>query len=168
MSELNLTNVDGNSRGQWKSTFGFVMAAAGSAIGLGNLWKFPYLAGKNGGGAFVIIYLSLIIIVGFSLVLAEMSVGRKGQTSAYGSFKKINGKFGFIGMMGVITSFIILSYYSVIGGWILKYIGSYFLGGITGSESGNYFVNLISSPLEPLAYHFIFMLVTALIVLGGV
>ncbi|SJZ53951.1 neurotransmitter:Na+ symporter, NSS family [Cetobacterium ceti] len=168
MSELNLTNVDGNSRGQWKSTFGFVMAAAGSAIGLGNLWKFPYLAGKNGGGAFVIIYLSLIIIVGFSLVLAEMSVGRKGQTSAYGSFKKINGKFGFIGMMGVITSFIILSYYSVIGGWILKYIGSYFLGGIPGNESGNYFTSLISSPLEPLGYHFIFIFVTALIVLGGI
>lgn len=168
MSELNSVDVNVSSRGQWKSTFGFVMAAAGSAIGLGNLWKFPYLAGKNGGGAFVAIYLGLIVIVGFTLILAEMSIGRRGQSDAYGSFKKINDKFGFIGLLGVITSFIILSYYSVIGGWILKYIGSYVAGGISGSESTGYFVNLISSPLEPLVYHFGFMLITALIVLGGV
>ncbi|MGL6153568.1 sodium-dependent transporter [Cetobacterium sp. SF1] len=168
MSELRAEGVASKSRGQWNSTFGFVMAAAGSAIGLGNLWKFPYLAGKNGGGAFVILYLSLIVIVGFCLVLAEMSVGRKGQSDAYGSFKKINEKCGFIGMIGVVTSFIILSYYSVIGGWILKYIGSYFAGGISGGESSNYFVSLISSPLEPLVYHLGFMMITALIVLGGV
>lgn len=168
MSELNSSTQVVESRGQWKSTFGFVMAAAGSAIGLGNLWKFPYLAGKNGGGAFVIVYLSLIIIVGFTLILAEMAVGRKGQSDAYGSFKTIDKKFGFIGFLGILTSFIILSYYSVIGGWVLKYIGTYIFTGISSNESSNFFVNLISQPLEPLVYHLGFMLITALIVLGGV
>ena len=154
-------------RGKWGSSIGFVLAAAGSAIGLGNLWKFPYLAGKNGGGAFVLMYLILIVVIGFSLMLGEMAIGRRGKSDAFGSYNNIKKGWGFIGIIGILCCFIIYSYYVVIAGWIVKYIELFIRGGIT-EDPVNMFGNFISSGTQPIIYSFIVVIVTALIVLKGV
>lgn len=155
------------SRGKWGSSLGFILASAGSAVGLGNLWKFPYLAGKNGGGAFVIVYLSLIILLGFTLILGEMAVGRRGKSDAYGSYKNIKKNWGFAGILAIITCFIILSYYSVIGGWVIKYIGDFLMGGVKG-DIGAHFGGFISATASPIIYALGFLVLTAVIVLKGI
>lgn len=154
------------SRGTWSSRFGFLMAAVGSAVGLGNLWKFPYLAGENGGGAFVVVYIAFVIILGFTLVLAEMSIGRNANKDAYGAYEKIKKGYGFIGGLGILSGFLILSYYSVVGGWVLKYIVSSFTG--VGPDKALYFNEFVGSTFEPVLYHLIFMGLTALIVRRGI
>ncbi len=154
------------SRGTWSSRFGFLMAAVGSAVGLGNLWKFPYLAGENGGGAFVAVYIAFVIILGFTLVLAEMSIGRNANMDAYGAYEKIKKGFGFIGGLGILSGFLILSYYSVVGGWVLKYVVASFTG--VGADKALYFNEFVGSSLEPVMYHLIFMGLTALIVIRGI
>ena len=113
-----------NEREQWGSKLGFIFAAAGSAVGIGNIWKFPSMAGENGGGAFTIIYLICILIVGLSIVIAELVIGRKTQLSPVGAFEKIapNSNWKWVGFLGVASAFVILSFYGVVGGWILKYI----------------------------------------------
>lgn len=157
-----------NQRGQWASNIGFILAAAGSAVGLGNIWKFPYLAGANGGGAFVVLYLLMVVVIGFVIMLGEMAIGRKTQLSAVGAYKKLNEKWAFAGIIGVIVGFCILSFYSVIGGWVLNYIGKYVTGGVVGSEAGAYFGSFISSTTAPIVWHFIFMAMCCIIVLKGV
>lgn len=157
-----------NERGRWGSNLGFILAAAGSAVGLGNIWKFPYLAGANGGAAFVIIYLIMIVVIGFVVMLGEMAIGRHTQLSAVGAYKKISKKWGFLGFIGVIIGFCILSFYSVIGGWVLNYLFKYFTGGISAQSSGEYFGTFISSTSEPIIWHLIFMVLVAFIVLKGV
>ncbi len=154
------------NRGTWSSRFGFLMAAVGSAVGLGNLWKFPYLAGENGGGAFVLVYIVLVVLLGFTLMLAEMTIGRHANSDAYGSYNKIKKGFGFIGGIGVLAGFLILSYYSVVGGWVMKYIVASFTG--VGADKAGYFSNFIASPVEPIIYHLLFMGLTALIVIRGI
>ena len=105
------------NRDQWASRFGFIMAAAGSAIGLGNIWRFPYITGKYGGGAFVAVYLAVVFIIGTSVMLAELSIGRKAKLDSVGSFKKLGGgAWPIVGWMGFFCGFVILSYYSVIAG----------------------------------------------------
>lgn len=155
-----------NNRGSWSSRFGFLMAAVGSAVGLGNLWKFPYLAGENGGGAFVLVYIGLVILLGFTLMLAEMTIGRHANSDAFGSYDKIKKGWGFVGGIGILSGFLILSYYSVVGGWVMKYIVSSFTG--VGADKAGYFTNFIASPVEPLIYHLIFMGLTAIIVIRGI
>lgn len=155
-----------NNRGSWSSRFGFLMAAVGSAVGLGNLWKFPYLAGENGGGAFVLVYIGLVVLLGFTLMLAEMTIGRHANSDAYGSYNKIKKGWGFVGGFGILSGFLILSYYSVVGGWVMKYIVASFTG--TGTDKAAFFGNFISSPVEPLVYHLIFMGLTAIIVIRGI
>ncbi|SDI80120.1 sodium-dependent transporter [Proteiniclasticum ruminis] len=155
-----------NNRGSWSSRFGFLMAAVGSAVGLGNLWKFPYLAGENGGGAFVLVYIGLVVLLGFTLMLAEMTIGRHANSDAYGSYNKIKKGWGFVGGIGILSGFLILSYYSVVGGWVMKYIVASFTG--TGTDKAAFFGNFISSPVEPLVYHLIFMGLTAIIVIRGI
>ncbi|WP_313120924.1 sodium-dependent transporter [Proteiniclasticum ruminis] len=155
-----------NNRGSWSSRFGFLMAAVGSAVGLGNLWKFPYLAGDNGGGAFVLVYIGLVVLLGFTLMLAEMTIGRHANSDAYGSYNKIKKGWGFVGGFGILSGFLILSYYSVVGGWVMKYIVASFTG--TGTDKAEFFGNFISSPVEPLVYHLIFMGLTAIIVIRGI
>lgn len=156
------------TRGAWGSKFGFIMAAAGSAIGLGNLWKFPYLAGKYGGGAFVIAYLAIVLFLGFTMMLGELTIGRATKLNQYGAYKKINPKFGFIGAVGIVTGFLILSFYSVVGGWVLKYIFQYILGGVQQADKMGFFVTFITGTWEPLIWHGLFMFATFFIVLGGV
>ncbi len=152
------------------SKFGFILAAAGSAIGLGNLWKFPYLTGKNGGAAFVLIYLALIILIGFTVMLGEMTIGRNTKLNPINAYKKLNEKWKFVGIVGIVVPFTIVTYYSVIGGWILKYLSNYIIGNgsVMAADSAGYFSNFISSPVQPLLWHGIFMLLNIIIVARGV
>ncbi|MFB0919033.1 MAG: sodium-dependent transporter [Clostridiaceae bacterium] len=154
-------------RENWGSKFGFLMAAAGSAIGLGNLWKFPYLAAQFGGGLFVLVYLVLIVLLGFTMMLGELTIGRATKLEQYSAYKKLNKKWGFLGFMGILSAFLILSFYSVVGGWILKYIVTYLTGGIAG-DTGAFFGNFMSSPVEPIIWHALFMGITLIIVMGGI
>lgn len=155
------------NRGSWSSNFGFILATAGSAIGLGNLWKFPYLVGKNGGGAFVIVYLFLVILLGFSLMLAEIAIGRNGKLDAYGSYEKIKKGLGVAGFLAVLACFIVYSYYSVIAGWIIKYVIDFISGGVHGDVAGH-FGGHISSITMPIVYSGVVLAATAIIVIKGV
>ncbi len=147
---------------------GFVLAAAGSAVGLGNIWRFPYLAAKYGGGIFLLIYIILSVTFGFALMTAEIAIGRKTGQSAIGAFKTLNKKYSFIGVIASVIPAIILPYYSVIGGWVTKYFCVFVSGGAEFSAQDDYFGNFISKPFEPLFWFLIFIGITALIVLLGV
>ena len=108
-------------RSNFSSKLGFVLAASGSAVGLGNIWRFPYLAAQYGGGTFLLIYLILAVTFGFSLMIAEIAIGRKTGLSAIGAFKALDKRFGFLGVLTSLVPIIIFPYYSVIGGWVMKY-----------------------------------------------
>lgn len=155
------------ARGQWASNFGFIMAAAGSAIGLGNLWKFPYLAGTHGGGAFVVVYLLIVLFVGFTIMLGEMTIGRKTGLNAIGAYRMLSKKFTWVGIAGVLSGFLILGFYSVVGGWVIKYIIQFAMGGVSG-DSAAYFGGFISNSFEPVIYALIFAVATAIIVWKGI
>lgn len=155
-------------RGAWASNIGFILAAAGSAIGLGNIWKFPGKVGANGGGTFIVVYLLIIAIIGSSIMLGEITIGRKTMKNSVGAFKSIDKKWGFVGKIGVATGFIILSYYSVVGGWVMKYIATYVSGSNFGGDTSSYFVNHVTNPIEPLIWHVAFMVLTVSIVTRGV
>lgn len=162
-------NQDQN-RDQWSSKVGFVLAAAGSAVGLGNLWRFPYTAGQNGGGAFVLVYFAILILVGFTLMLAELIIGRHTQLNPVGAYRKIHKNWGWVGGIGVLASFLILSFYSVIGGWVLNYIVKSITGAFTAPnvDMADMFVGFITNPIEPILYHAIFAFLTLGIVMGGI
>lgn len=158
-------------RDQWGSKIGFILAAAGSAVGLGNIWKFPYLAGSNGGGAFVFVYFAILIVVGFTLMMAELTIGRHTQLSPVGAYRKIKAKWAWVGAIGVIAGFLILSFYSVIGGWVINYIVKALTGGFHVADSSQFatiFTSFITSPIEPIIYQAIFMVLTVGIVIGGI
>ena len=162
---------------EWSSRFAFILAATGSAVGLGNIWKFPYITGENGGGAFVIIYLICILVIGIPIMIAETMIGRRGRQSPINTMQTLAKEAGadrnwhFLGWMGVIAGFLILSYYSVIAGWAASYV----IKAITGSFSnGNatqikiLFDDFIASPLQLIFWHSLFMLATMLVVAKGV
>ena len=155
-----------------RSTFtgkvGFVLAAAGSAVGLGNIWRFPYLAAKYGGGMFLLTYVILSVTFGFSLMIAEIAIGRKTGLSASGAFEKLNKKFSFIGYLGALIPILILPYYSVIGGWVTKYLFVYITGSGSAAAEGSYFASFIGQVAEPIGWFLLFIGVTALVVLFGV
>ena len=157
-------------RESWGGKMGFWLAAAGSAIGLGNIWRFPYLTGANGGAAFVFIYLLIVLTIGFSVMLAEFAIGRHTNLNAVGAFQKLKGgPWQIAGWMGVLAGFVILSFYSVIGGWTIKYILSSFTGMIsTSTNSTDYFLNFIANGPQTVLYHAIFMAITIFVVYRGV
>ena len=155
-------------RSSFTGKIGFVMAAAGSAVGLGNIWRFPYLAAKYGGGMFLLVYILLSVTFGFALMVAEIAIGRKSGLSAVGAFEKLNKKFSFIGYLGGIIPALILPYYAVIGGWVTKYLGVYLTGEGSAAAVDGYFEGFISSNLEPIGWFLLFIGATALIVLLGV
>ncbi|MDO5096882.1 MAG: sodium-dependent transporter [Peptostreptococcaceae bacterium] len=159
--------MENKERGQFKTSFGFIMAAAGSAVGLGNLWKFPYLCGQNGGGVFVVVYLLIVVVLGFTMMLGEMAIGRKTQLDPYSAYKSINKKWGFVGAMGILTAFMILSFYSVIGGWVIRYIVHSVMGTFAANTTEQ-FSNFSSAVGEPIFFHAIFMIATIAIVFGGI
>ena len=150
------------NRSQWASNIGFILAASGSAVGLGNIWKFPGKVAAYGGGAFILCYILIVALVGFPVMLAELSLGRATQKNAVGAFRKLNRRWTFAGCIGIVTLFVILSYYTVVGGWVLKYIWVYLTGADFGggaTQYQDYFMNFVSSPIEPLILGVIFLLV---------
>ena len=155
-----------------RSTFtgkiGFVLAAAGSAVGLGNIWRFPYLAAKYGGGIFLLVYLVLAVTFGFALMCAEIAIGRKTGQSAIGAFRTLNKKYSFIGVLASVIPVIILPYYSVIGGWVTKYLVVFASGGANEAAADDYFESFIAKPVEPIVWFLVFIGLTAVIVLLGV
>ncbi len=155
-------------RSSFSGKLGFVLAAAGSAVGLGNIWRFPYLAAKYGGGIFLLVYIILAVTFGFALMTAEISLGRKTGKSAIDAFKSLNKKWGFVGVLASIVPIIILPYYSVIGGWVAKYLTVFVSGGVTGAAADGYFETFIAKPFEPLGWFLLFIGATAIIVLLGV
>lgn len=160
--------MNNEQRSSFTGKIGFVLAAAGSAVGLGNIWRFPYLAAKYGGGIFLLVYILLAVSFGFALMVAEIAIGRKTGLSAVEAFKKLNNKFSFVGYIGAIIPAIILPYYSVIGGWVAKYLFAFISGGANAAAGDAYFGNFISQTGEPVLWLFVFLGATALIVLGGV
>jgi NSS family neurotransmitter:Na+ symporter len=157
-------------REHWASRFGFVLAAAGSAIGLGNIWRFPYKCGEYGGGAFLAVYLGAVLIVGLPVLIAEVIIGRSAQKNPVGAFRELRASrlWPLVGWLGILAGFIILSYYSVVGGWILNYIT---VSAATGFQSGlaaEQFQAFMSSPVQQVMWHGLFMMLTILIVRGGI
>lgn len=164
--------MEGKKRGQFQSSFGFIMAAVGSAVGLGNLWGFPYKMGKSGGFAFLLLYFLFVATVGFIVMVGELAIGRFSKLDAVGSYKKINKKSGAIGFLGIIASFLVLSFYSVLGGWVLKYAVTYIMElfgkGFGGQSGADFFVGFITNPVEPLIWLLLFIGATAVVVALGV
>ena len=156
------------SRSHWSSTFGFVMAAAGSAVGLGNLWKFPYLVGANGGSAFIVIYIILLLFIGVPLVIAEITIGRFGQLNPVGSFGLISPRLKWVGGMGLVTGFILISFYPVVGGWILYYLYHSFVSFGENPDYAQIFANYTSNNIYPIITLFVFSVFNYLIVALGV
>ena len=164
-----------NKREHWGSRLGFILAASGSAVGLGNIWKYPHMAGENGGAAFTIIYLICILLVGLPIVIAEFVIGRKTQLSPVGAFKTLAPKtnWKYVGAIGVCSAFVILSFYGVVGGWTLRYALLSMMGGfaeISGNAelAGDQFSNFISNPINPVFWQIIFMALTIFVIVRGV
>lgn len=155
-------------RGSFSGKIGFVFAAAGSAVGLGNIWRFPYLAAKYGGGMFLLVYLILVVSFGFALMTAEVAIGRKTGLSAVGAFGKLHQKFKFLGYLAALVPMIIFPYYCVIGGWVVKYLTVYATGQGQAAAEENFFTSFISRPMEPVGYLAVYIGLTALIVFLGV
>ncbi len=170
MEEQKTTHTFGNEkkRSSFTGKLGFVLAAAGSAVGLGNIWRFPYLAAQYGGGMFLLVYVLLAVTFGFALMTAEIAIGRKTKQSAIGAFRTLDKRFSFVGYLGSIVPMIILPYYCVIGGWIVKYLSVFVTGGMETAASPAFFGAFISQPIEPIVWFFVFLGLTALVVLLGV
>ena len=155
-------------RSSFTGKIGFVLAAAGSAVGLGNIWRFPYLAAKYGGGIFLLVYLILAVTFGFALMIAETALGRKTGQSAITAFKSLDKRFSFVGVLAALIPALILPYYSVIGGWVTKYLTVFVSGGASAAAADDYFTGFISKAGEPVGWFLIFIALTAVIVLLGV
>ncbi len=155
-------------RSSFTGKIGFVLAAAGSAVGLGNIWRFPYLAAKYGGGIFLLCYLILAVTFGFALMTAEIAIGRKTGQSAIGAFSQLNKKYSFIGIIASVIPALILPYYCVIGGWVTKYLSVFITGNGVAAATDEYFTSFIAKPVEPIGWFLIFIGLSALIVLFGV
>ena len=147
---------------------GFVLAAAGSAVGVGNLWRFPYLAAKDGGGLFLIIYFILVLTFGFTLLTSDIAIGRRTQKSAIGAYTEMKPKWKFLGILTFLVPVLIMTYYAVIGGWITKYAVVYLTGQAKAAAADDYFTSFITSSTSPVIFALIFMGVTAFIVYNGV
>ncbi len=155
-------------RNSFTGSLGFVLAAAGSAVGLGNIWRFPYLAAKDGGGLFLVIYIILALTFGFTLLTTEISIGRMTKQSPLTAYSKIKKGWGFMGVIACLIPMIIMPYYCVIGGWIVKYLVAFLTGdGVMASQDG-YFTNFITGDVQPILFTIIFLCITAFVVFRGV
>lgn len=155
-------------RGTFSGGIGFVLAAAGSAVGLGNLWRFPYLAAQYGGGIFILVYIILALTFGFALMTTEIALGRKTGKSPIMAYGLINEKFKFLGYIASLVPVIILPYYCVIGGWLLRYLFVYVQGLTVEAADSGFFGNFIADTFSPLFFFLIFLILTTLVVIGGV
>ena len=157
-----------NKRHSFGGSLGFVLAAAGSAVGLGNIWRFPYLAAKDGGGLFLVVYIILALTFGFALLTTEVAIGRKTKQSPLTAYGKLKKKWGILGLLACLVPVIIMPYYSVIGGWVVKYFWAFCTGkGFDAAEDG-YFDGFIVAEVEPIITMVIFLAVVAFIVFRGV
>ncbi|MFT5578659.1 MAG: NSS family neurotransmitter:Na+ symporter [Paraglaciecola psychrophila] len=166
-----------SKRGQWSSRFTFILAATGSAVGLGNIWKFPYITGEYGGGAFVLVYICCIALVGIPMVMAEIMIGRSGRSSPSDSFKALSEQhqlsphWSAAGGIGVFAAFLVLSFYSVIGGWSIAYLKHALFGGFSGSDAAGIdtlFTELVNDPVTVIGWHTVFILLAVVVVAKGV
>ena len=155
-------------RSSFSGNIGFVLAAAGSAVGLGNLWRFPYLAAQYGGGIFLLVYLFLVFTFGFSLLILEIAIGRKTKVSSINAYGKLNQKFGWMGILSLLIPVLILPYYSVIGGWVIKYMTVFLSGQAKAAADSNYFGSFIGQTASPLFMFFLFITLTTVVVAFGV
>ncbi len=155
-------------RSSFTGSLGFVLATAGSAVGLGNLWRFPYLAAKNGGGVFLFIYVIMALTFGFALMTTEIAIGRKTKLSPIKAYSNINKKFGFLGIIASIVPLIIFPYYCIIGGWVMKYMTEFTIGNGMDTVAEGYFSGFITSNFSPIFWCAVFMGISALIVFIGV
>ncbi|MDD6351157.1 MAG: sodium-dependent transporter, partial [Lachnospiraceae bacterium] len=155
-------------KGSFSGQLGFVLAAAGSAVGVGNLWRFPYLAAKDGGGLFLIVYLILVLTFGFTLLTSDIAIGRKTRKSAIQAYQTMRPKWKFLGVLTFFVPVLIMTYYAVIGGWITHYAVVYFTGQAKAAAGDKYFTDFITSPVSPVIYGLLFMIVTGFIVYMGV
>ena len=159
-------------RDSFASSFGVLVAMAGSAVGLGNLWRFPYLVGTNGGAAFIIIYLAIVFLLALPIMYAEFVVGRRAQSNVYGAFKKLapGSKWGIIGVMAIICCILIVSFYSVVGGWTLDYLVKAVMGEFSSGSEGfdGLFAQTVSSNYRPLLFMLLFVGTSATVLLAGV
>lgn len=160
--------MEKTKRHGFTSKVGFVLAAAGSAVGLGNLWRFPYLAAKYGGGTFLIVYVILSVTFGFALLVTEIAIGRKTGLSVIGAYKKLDKRFSALGWLAAAVPIIILPYYCVIGGWVTKFAVMFSTNQMTATAQKGYFENYIAGTLEPIGWFFLFLALTAAIVMLGV
>ena len=161
------------SRSQWGSRIGFILASAGSAIGLGAIWKFPYVTATQGGGAFLFIYLFISLTLGLILMSTEMALGRTAHAGPIGAFRRLGGKaWSSVGMMSVLVAFLILSFYSVVGGWTVAYLVKSVTGTLIASTdpklNETQFTSFITDDWSPVVYHFIFAFLTFFTVISGV
>lgn len=160
--------MERKKKSSFTGSLGFVLAAAGSAVGVGNIWRFPYLAAKDGGGLFLIIYLVLVLTFGFTLLTTDVAIGRKTRLGALHAFGAMNKKWNFLGYLTFLVPTLIMTYYSVIGGWVAKYLVTYLTG--TGKEAATegYFTSFITAPIAPIVFMLLFLACTAFIVYRGV
>lgn len=155
-------------RGSFTDKLGFVLAAAGSAVGLGNLWRFPYLAAKHGGGIFLLIYLILAVTFGFALMITEIALGRKTRLSAVGAYSALDKRFKALGYLSSVIPFLITPYYCVIGGWVLKYLVVFLTGQVSSAATDEFFTGYIAQPAAPVIFFVIYVTVGMVAVLLGV
>ncbi|MBO5129245.1 MAG: sodium-dependent transporter [Oscillospiraceae bacterium] len=160
--------MENKKKSGFSGSIGFVLSAAGSAVGVGNIWRFPYLAAQDGGGLFILVYLILVLTFGFTLLTTDIAIGRRTQKNPMKAFASLHPKWDFLGKLTFLVPAIIMTYYSVIGGWILKYIAVFLTGqGVAAAQNG-YFDSFISAPVAPVVFMLAFLAVTAFIVYSGV
>ena len=155
-------------RSSFSGSLGFVLAAAGSAVGLGNLWRFPYLAAKYGGGIFLLVYIILAITFGFTLMITEIAIGRKTRLSPMEAFGSLNKKWDWLGKLATLVPVLILPYYCLIGGWVTKYAATMTIGKVSESAGDDYFTGFISQTGEPIIWFLVFATITAVVIFLGV
>lgn len=160
--------METKKKGGFSSSIGFVLSAAGSAVGVGNIWRFPYLAAQDGGGLFLLVYLGLVLTFGFTLLATDIALGRRTGKNALNVFGSLHPKWGFLGKMTFLVPAIIMTYYSVIGGWITKYMVVYLTGQGTAAAQDGYFTSFITSKASPIVFMLLFLAVTAFVVYSGV
>lgn len=160
--------MDTKKKSSFSGSIGFVLSAAGSAVGVGNIWRFPYLAAKDGGGLFLIIYLVLVLTFGFTLLTTDVAIGRKTKQNALKAFGAINKKWNFLGYLTFLVPALIMTYYSVIGGWVTKYIVTYMTARGAEAAQDGYFTSFITSKASPVFFMLVFLAATAFIVYRGV
>ena len=156
------------NRNSFSGSLGFVLTAAGSAVGLGNIWRFPYLAAKDGGGLFLVIYLILALTFGFTLLTTEIAIGRKTKQSPLTAYAKLSDKWGFLGVFACLVPVIIMPYYCVIGGWVVKYFLAYLTGGGAAAAEDGYFTGFITGEWQPIVLLVVFLVMVAFIVFRGI